>query len=122
MISHDIKTIITSFEQAKRDYQWAYSKVGECDKETSDILHSLELDALNRNQRNKLATRLRRVRIERREHKNIVEMNDPVVTFVDSDKGRQMLNLLKEALGKTRKIEEYHSTRVYKKRLPDKTA
>lgn len=119
MLSDEIKSIIASFEQAKQEYRDAKEAVNLFDKETQDILHSLELDDLTRNERNKKATRLRRVRISRRENKNLVEQNEPLVTFLESDKGRQMLNLLREVLGKTRKIEKYHATRVYHKRIPD---
>ena len=117
MIATDIKQIITSLEQSIKDSQWSQNKVTECDRDTQDILHSIELDPLTKNERNKLATRLKAVRIERRKNKDVVEINEPVVTFLSSDKGRQLLNLLREVLGKTRKIEEYHSNRTYKPRV-----
>lgn len=117
MISQEIKTIIASFDKAKADYKWAYEQVGRYDQETQDILHSLELDPLTKNERNKIATRLKKVRITRRENKDVVEINEPIVMFLDSEKGRQMINLLREALGKTRKIEEYHQKRAYHKRI-----
>ena len=116
MTSQDIKNIIASFEEAKKDYLWAYEQVGLLDKETQDILHNIELIQLTPSERGRLATRLRKVRILRRENKNIVEINEPVYLFLDSDNGRSMLNLLRELLGKIRKIEEYHRTRVYKMR------
>jgi len=117
MLAQDIKDILTAFAQAERDYTYSYEQAGLRDKETQDILHSLELDVLDKNQRNKLATRLQRVRRERRQHKDMAEANYPIVEFLRSDKGRNMINLLKEVLGKTRKVEEYHKTRTYRKRI-----
>lgn len=119
MLSEEIKNIIDSFERAKQEHQQAHDEVNKLDKETQDILHSIELDSLTTSERNRLATRLRKVRISRRENKNLVELNEPVAAFLDSDRGRQLLNLLREVLGKTLKIEKYHATRVYHKRVPE---
>lgn len=121
MIAQEIKDIIVSFEQSKKDYKAAFDKVGQCDKETNDILHALELNNPKRNERNRMATRLRNIRLERRENKNIVEINEPLVLFLESERGANMMNLLKEVLGKTRKIEEYHNNRTYYPRLTKQT-
>lgn len=117
MIAEDLRTIIYTLDQIQKDYEWAYAQVGLCDKETQDILHSMELDKIDKNQRNKMATRLQRIRRIRRENKDLVEINEPIVDFLQSNRGQQMQNLLKEVLGKTRKVEEYHATRTYKPRV-----
>jgi hypothetical protein len=91
--------------------------VNQLDKETQDVLHSLELDKLTRNDKGKLATRLRKIRQERRRNKDIVESTLPLIQFLEGEKGKQSYNLLREILGKTRKIEQYHNTRVYYKRI-----
>ena len=44
-------------------------------------------------------------------------MLEPLMQFLDSDKGRQMMNLMKEVLGKTRKVEEKMEDRVYYPRV-----
>lgn len=119
MISQDIKNIISAFETVQSDYAQSSENISLCDRETQDILHSLELDNLAISERNKMATRLRRVRIQRRENKDVYETTEPVVTFLASDKGRQMVNLLREVLGKTRKIEEYHQRRTYRKKVKE---
>lgn len=117
MLSQEIRNIIASFEQAEKDYRYAYDQVGLLDKETQDILHSLELDPITKNERNRLATRLQKVRKQRRIHKDTVQCNEPIVTFLQSEKGRNMINLLKEVLGKTRKIEDVHENRTYKQKV-----
>ena len=116
MLAQDIRTILASFEQAEKDYKWAYDQVGLLDKETQDILHSLELDPINKNERNRLATRLQKVRKQRRVHKDTVQSNEPIVTFLQGEKGRNMLNLLREVLGKTRKVEDLQEIRTYRQK------
>lgn len=87
------------------------------DRLTQDYLHKLELDGLSYSERAKVATKLQSCRQLRREHKDTAEILEPLVQFVDSDKGRNMMNLLREALGKTRKAEERMENRVYHPRV-----
>ena len=42
-----------------------------------------------------------------------VEVLKPLVEFLESDRGKNLYNLVREALGKTRKVEERMETRVY---------
>ena len=49
----------------------------------------------------------------RRECKDTVEVLEPLVQFLESDKGKNLYNLVRETLGKTRKVEERMETRVY---------
>lgn len=118
-ISESIKAIITLFGQASADHKYSYDRVNILDRETQDILHSLELDSLSQNERSRITTRLVRVRRERRVHKDLAQATEPLATFLESDRGRQMCNLLGEALGKTRKVENYHKTRTYKKKVKE---
>ena len=39
------------------------------------------------------------------------------MSFLNSDKGKNMMNLMREALGKTRKVEEKMQTRIYRYRV-----
>lgn len=107
-------------DDALKDYSWCKEQVNRADKLTQDYLHKLELDDLNYSERAKLATKLRDCRQQRREYKDTVEILEPLVQFLESDKGKNMTNLLREALGKTRKAEERMETRTYRPRiLPD---
>jgi len=100
-------------EDAKRDYVWNYEQVNRMDKLTQDYLHKLELDNLDYKERAKIATQLAKCRQERREHKDTAEILEPLVQFLESDKGKNLLNLVREVLGKTRKVEERMETRTY---------
>lgn len=117
--SETISSFVSMMENAKKDYDWNNSERERLEKLTQDYLHSLELDGLDYKQRARIATQLALCRQKRRSHKNMVLALDPLITFLDSDKGKQMLNLLKEALGKTRKIESYMEHRKYFKRVLD---
>ena len=119
--SETISGFISMMEGAKKDYEWNDSERQRLEKLTQDYLHSLELDGLNYKQRARIATQLSMCRQKRREHKDMVIALEPLIAFLNSEKGRQMLNLMREALGKTRKIETLMETRRYFKRVLDDT-
>lgn len=104
-------------EQAKLDYVWNSNEVNRLDKLTQDYLHKLELDDLDYKQRARIATQLTRCRRERRICKDTAQTLDPLIQFLESDKGKNLLNLMREALGKTRKVESRLETRVYHPRV-----
>lgn len=117
VFSENISAICRMFDDAIKDYQWNDEKVAEMDRLTQDYLHKLELDGLKYEERAKVATQLAKCRQERREHKDTVMILEPLVQYLSSDKGRQLSNLLKEVLGKTRKAEEKMENRVYYPRV-----
>jgi|GEM_PF-743548 len=101
-------------EEAKRDYSWNYDEVGRLDRLTQDYLHMLELDNLSYKERAKVATKLRQCRKLRRQSKDTTEVLEPLITFLATDRGTNMMNLMKEVLGKTRKAEERMVGRTYR--------
>lgn len=115
--SQGISDICKMFDDAKKDYEWSGQQVVEMDRLTQDYLHKLELEDLSYGERAKVATALRNCRKLRREHKDTTEILEPLVSFLETDKGRNLSNLLKECLGKTRKAEEKMQTRVYHPRV-----
>ena len=106
-------------EDARKDYEWNSEEVGRLDRLTQDYLHQLELGGYDYQQRAKVATKLAECRKLRRISKDTVEVLEPFIVFLDSDKGKSMLNLTREALGKTRKVEERMETRTYRYRVID---
>lgn len=99
---------------AKSDYEWNREEVNRLDKLTQDYLHMLELDGLDYKERAKVATQISKTRQTRRASKDTTEILEPLIQFLDSDKGRNMMNLMREVLGKTRKVEERMSNRTYR--------
>lgn len=108
-----ISGVCKMMESAVKDYSWNLDEVHRMEQLTQDYLHKLELDDIGYAERAKIATKLQGCRRMRRNYKDMVEVLEPLVMFLDSDKGRNMINLLREALGKTRKIESRMENRVY---------
>lgn len=108
-----ISDFIFMMDNAKRDYQWNFEEVGKMDGLTQDYLHALELNDLDYKERAKVATKLALCRQRRREHKDMVEVLGPLVEFLESDKGKNLFNLMRETLGKTRRVEERLGNRTY---------
>ena len=80
---------------------------------TQDYLHSLELDDLRYDERNKIATKLATNRKDRRYFKDRVEEYEPIVEFLKNPQNKKPIDELKQVLGKVRKQESYHKDRVY---------
>ena len=111
--SQNISAVCELMDTAVRDYAWSSEQVHRMDGLTQDYLHKLELDGLDYGERAKVATQIQRCRQLRRAHKDTCEILEPLVMFLNSDKGRNMMNLLREALGKTRKAESRMGSRTY---------
>lgn len=112
--SECIREFCSVVAEAKRDYDWNREEVNRLDRLTQDYLHKLELEGLNYGERAKVATQLARCRQLRRESKDTVEILEPFIEFIESEKGKQTMNLMREALGRTRKVEERMDTRTYR--------
>lgn len=112
-----LSDFITLVTEAQRDYQWNYEEVNRLDHLTQDYLHELELDGLDYRGRAKVATQLRDCRQLRRASKDTVEVLEPLMEFLDSEKGKHLLNLLRETLGKTRRVEQYMENRSYRRKV-----
>lgn len=115
--SESISVVCRMFDDAVKDYEWSKDKIEEANLLTQDYLHSLELDGLKYDERAKLATQLAKCRQERRAHKDTMMILEPLVQYLGTDKGRQLVNLLREVLGKTRRVEEQMKNRVYYPRV-----
>lgn len=115
--SATLAALIAMLDNAVKDYEWNYNEVNKLDRLTQDYLHSLELEILSYQDRARIATKLSKTRRERRDHKDLAMALEPLVEFLTSDRGQRMLNDLREALGKTRKVEAYMETRRYYPRV-----
>lgn len=64
--------------EVKENYpQWKQG-LKRCEDLTQDYLHQLELETLNAIQRSKIANELRKVRKQRREYKNLIELTQGI--------------------------------------------
>lgn len=112
-----LSNFLNLITEAQRDYQWNYDEVNRLDRLTQDYLHQLELDGLDYRGRAKVATQIKDCRQLRRASKDTVEVLEPLMEFINSDKGKNLLNLLRETLGKTRRVEQYMETRSYRRKV-----
>ena len=111
-----IETFLNFIDQCKTDYQSAYDAVGDYDKLQQDLLHEMEF-ARDKAERNRVATKMHRCRVDRRKNKDAVQELDDIVRFFNEMNNRNTVNKLKQLLGRQRKTEEYlESDRVYKPR------
>ena len=118
-LSPYISSVCRMMDDAVKDYEWNKSEVSRTDKLTQDYLHMLELNDLDYGKRAKLATQLKNCRQLRRWHKDTVEILEPLITYLESERGKNFVNLLREVLGKTRKAESRMENRVYYPRVLD---
>ena len=117
--SAHISSFCNMVSQVKEDHKWNSDEVTRLDKLTQDYLHKLELEDLDYRERAKIATRLAKCRQLRRQSKDTTEILDPLMDFLESEKGRQMMNLMRETLGRMRKAEDRMSTRKYRYKVLD---
>lgn len=82
---------------------------------TQDILHELELGPADN--KNKLATKLKNARKERRIHKDYCEIHEALVLYFETPEGRVARNKLTEILGGMRKQEQHKQNRYYVPRI-----
>lgn len=122
MVSKNIEAFLNFYKTAHADYVYAQEQLKNCQDYTQDILHSLELDNLSYSERCKLMTKLTACRKDRRYWKDQVEELEPLISVFntsdtskkqDTERNAKVLNLLREALGATRKQESYHKNRKY---------
>lgn len=112
--SETISNFCDMVTEVKSDYEWNKAEVNRLDRLTQDYLHQLELNGLDYRERAKVATQLTKCRQLRRASKDTVEILEPFIEFIESEKGKQTMNFMKEALGKTRKVENYMKNRTYR--------
>lgn len=94
--SDTISAFLKLMDDVQRDYTYNSEQVNRIDKLTQDYLHSLELDGLDYKGRAKVATQLSKARQDRRAHKDMVVVLEPIVQFLDNDKGKTLLNLMRK--------------------------
>lgn len=115
----ELEAFLNFIDVCKSEYRYAYDVVGEEDHRLQDLLHEMEF-AKDKAERNRVATKLQASRRLRRESKDIVKLNEEIVKFFDDKKNREILNCMRQLLGRQRKAEEYlNGERIYKPRAGD---
>lgn len=118
--SEVLENFLNYIDECRTNYQNAVKAVEEADKkELIDLVHDMEF-AKDKLERNRVATRLQRSRLERRKNKDIVDELEDIVKFFDELNHRNTLNKMRQLLTKQKKTEEYvHGEREYKPRMKE---
>ncbi len=114
--AEQLEGFLKFIDDVTAEYKYAYDNVSQEDHRLQDLVHEMEF-AVDRAERNRVATKLHNSRKQRRQNKDIVLRDELVVKFFEDQQNRAVLNKLKQLLGRQRKQEEYlASDRVYKPR------
>lgn len=113
LTSEQISSFLNFLTQVQKDYLWNFEQQQKLEKLTQDYLHKLELEKLTSKEQGKIGVQLAKIRKQRREHKDSVELLTPIIEFIDSDIGKKLKNQLNERLGQTRKAEKKLGDRIY---------
>ena len=116
-LSDPIGALCSLLDHAPAKFDYHYQKVGEMDKLTQDYLHMVELQELYDMELVKFAEELRDCRRERRAYKDICDRLQPLIDFLNTDKGKAAHNQLKQLLGQVRDAEKRQENRQYIPRI-----
>lgn len=109
--SEVVDNFLTLLREAETHCAFVSGLLKQTNDETQDILHYLELENPNYKERAKCATKLQKVRQQRREYKDELEEFTDIAEFVKEN--QQIIHRLEQLLGKIRKVEKYHAERHY---------
>ena len=112
--SKGIEDFLNFLRDSENEYNYHHENVNKCDKEQQNILHEFEIPVPNYKQRGKLGTQLTKLRLERRDSKDTVELTKDIVSFYSENK--PVIKKLERILGDIRKYENFMETRTYKQR------
>ena len=112
----ELQDLISSFREHKMTYDNAFKSIGHFDRLQNDLLHEMEFDCQNYEDRAKVATKMSVMRKERRQAKNTAELYRPLWEYLTTGNGKQMLRSLEEISQQMSQISVLQGTRVYKKR------
>ena len=111
-LSQQISGFLQLMEQAQKSHAYSAEEVQRMEFLTQDYLHKLELQSCSRHARTKVATAIRDCRTVRRQHKDNTIILEPLVSFLQTDKGKLLITL-----GAVRRAERTTQDRQYHPRV-----
>ncbi len=115
--SKNLEYFLNYIRETIVNYNYHNGALNVEDKRSQDLLHELELGPSKNKDR--VATKLRKSRKERRIHKDFIEINTPIYDFFVSSEGKAVMHRLEEILGDMRKQEKHKQNRFYVPRVKD---
>lgn len=113
--SEELSNVLKYFRETEQLHKFAIGRIGELEQLQNDLLHKIEINCANVAERNKVATALRKCRVERRKYKDKVELMNGLIEFIDNN--RPAIKKLEKILGSMRQVEENQDKRTYKPRV-----
>lgn len=119
--SEVLQDFLDYMKNCQKEYQACIIETHKHDKKVQDFLHGLEF-AENRQERNRIATRVSQSRKERRKFKDRAQFLEECARFFGDRSNKQFFDRIQSLIEKQKKEEEYlESDRVYKPRVGDDT-
>lgn len=116
--SESLRTFLRFINECQALNEMARKEISKEDKREQDLLHAIEFEPKAK-ERSKLCTQLHRSRINRRRNKDIFEETDDIVQFFSAGQHKKTLEQMGQLIGRVRKAEKYHESRVYIPRLQE---
>lgn len=116
IFSEAISRFIGFLEEAKRIYAYSQEEFEHQDKIKVDYLHLLELRCQRSEDSLKVSVVLQDCLAARRRCKDTIAVLDPLMEFLESERGKVLINHLPQVLGKMRKQEGKIKERIYSPR------
>lgn len=120
--SEELSGFLKLLDKAKSDFEWNVEEEARLEALSQDYLHLIELQSSDNCDLAKVAEELRQCRIARREAKDAATLLQPMVDYLNSDKGKLLLSGLQQILGAIRKVEKNMQNRRYTPRVMDPVA
>ena len=114
--SEDISNFLSFTRALTAEFESTKSEIQRKEDETQDILHQFEFGLAR--DRSKFATRLAKIRRERRELKDFIDVNESVASYLKDPEFVKVYRRLEQLLGEVRKQEKYvEGQRTYRPRV-----
>lgn len=111
MVSHGLEAFLNYLRDTEQQLRMAEQTEQEANDATQDILHWFELYDFRGIEAVRMAHKLREIRHQRREAKDVEFLTAPVVDWIKAHKAE--IKELERLLGETRKRERRTENRVY---------
>ena len=115
--SEELNQFIRFLESAKKKYEDCKIELNRQEQLKIDLLHLLELKCTSTKDRTRISKKLQQCLLWRRECKDTIALLEPLVYFMNTDKGKFVINQLPQVLGSMRKEEKHIANRGYAPRI-----
>lgn len=115
--SEVIADFLNFLEASKCEYESAYAGVGEEDRKVQTFLHDIEF-APNKNERNRVCTKLQQSRRHRRKEKDRLKLYEHIYNFYTDNQNQKFLKALRRLQNEQISEEKYlFGSREFKNRV-----